>query len=89
MEEVLARAPVVAATLTGALGRDLRACAYDLAVVDEAAQARSLSRQHAPPNPDAGPVASVPYKALRVNILEQWQRRMDGDVVLRLFNSRL
>jgi superfamily I DNA and/or RNA helicase len=41
--EVLARAAVVATTLTGALGRDVRALRYDLAVIDEAAQARPPS----------------------------------------------
>ena len=39
MREVLGTAAVVCATLTGVLGRDLRALRYDLAVIDEAAQA--------------------------------------------------
>jgi len=37
---VLGRARVVWATLTGALAYDLRDLAFDVAVVDEAAQAR-------------------------------------------------
>ena len=47
MDEVLNKAAVVCATLSGALMRELRPLRFDLAVIDEAAQVQPSIEQFA------------------------------------------
>jgi superfamily I DNA and/or RNA helicase len=50
VDEVLQRAAVVCTTLTGAPGRELARLYFDVAVIDEAAQARVLHALDLKPN---------------------------------------